>query len=142
MFSIATLIANSVNPSLTVLLLGAPYYTPRRTAPWEFWLRSGLGIGLAVAIAESGKLYQVWPGHPSFPSGHQSFALAAAVSLAARDIRWLWLCVPVALLMSWALVASDFHTPVDVAGAWLISPLCALACHLWRRQSPRDNSRG
>lgn len=133
---IATLIADSVNPSLTLLLLAAPYYTPRRTAPREFWLRSALGIGLAVVLAESGKRYQIWPGHFSFPSGHQSFALAAIVSLAARDLRWLWLGLPVSLLMSWALVRAGFHTPVDVVGAWLIGPPCALLCHLWKRQSP------
>jgi len=96
-----------------------------------------LGIGLAVLLAESGKRFGVWPGHPSFPSGHQSFALAAAVSLTLRDIRWLWLCLPVTLLMSWALVAAGFHTPADIVGAWLISPPRALLCHLSQRSRSR-----
>ena len=130
------IIATALNPTLTLLLAGAPFYTPRPTPAWEFWARSVLSIGLAVVLAESGKRFEVWPGHPSFPSGHESFALAAVVSLTVRDRRWLALGLPLALLMSWALVDAHFHTPVDVAGAWFLAPPCALLCQRVGRRRP------
>ena len=136
MLTPSQIIATATNPTLTLLLVGAPFYTPRRTPPWEFWGRSVLSISLAVAVAESGKRFEVWPGHPSFPSGHESFALAAVVSLACRDRRWLALGLPVALLMSWALVDAHYHAPVDVAGAWLLAPPCALLCQTLGRRRP------
>ena len=136
MLTLPQLIASATNPILTILLVGAPFYTERRTGPGEFWLRSGLGIGLAVALAEIGKRREVWAGHPTFPSGHEAFALAAAVSLAARDRRWLALGLPLTLLMSWALVAAHYHQPVDVLGSWLLAPPCVLLCQGWGRERP------
>ena len=126
-------VASTINPLLILCLLAAPFVPPRTRKPrtqsaWEFWGRSLLGIGLATLLAESGKRFEVWPGHPSFPSGHETFCLAAAACLAARDRRWLCLGLPLAALMAWALVAARFHAPVDVAGALLTGPPAALLC--------------
>ena len=65
----ATVIANSVNPILAILLLGAPYFTPRRTSPWEFWLRSALGIGHWSRRAFGRKRQAIWSlaGPSQFP---------------------------------------------------------------------------
>ncbi len=76
----------------------------------------------------------MWPGHSGFPSGHETFCLAAMTCLAVRDPRWLCLGLPLSALMAWALVAARFHTPVDVAGALLTGPGPALLCQFYRRR--------
>jgi len=79
----------------------------------------------------------VWPGHAGFPSGHETFCLAAMMCLAARDLRWLAVGLPLSLVMAWALVAAHFHTPIDVAGALLSGPGPALLCQLCRTRPRR-----
>lgn len=130
MLPLPKLVADSVNPLSMLLILSAPFVTPRRATRWEYWGRCVLGVGLAVILAESGKRWEVWPGHPSFPSGHETFCLAAVTCLAARDLRWLAVGLPLSLVMAWALVAAGFHTPVEVAGALLSGPGPALLCLL------------
>lgn len=130
----SSLIADAVNPASALLLLAAPFVTPRPVRAWEFWGRCFLSIGLAVALAESGKRWEVWPGHSGFPSGHETFCLAAVTCLAVRDPRWLALGLPLSALMAWALVAAHYHTPVDVAGALLTGPAPALLCQLAGRR--------
>ncbi len=131
------LIADSVNPATAFLMLAAPLVTPRPVRAPEYWVRCFLGIGLAVVLAESGKRWEVWPGHRGFPSGHETFCLAAVTCLAVRDARWLALGLPLSALMAWALVAAQYHTPVDVAGALLTGPAPALLCQLYRARSGR-----
>lgn len=126
------LVANAINPISVLLLLAAPFVPPRQTTALEYWVRCILGVGLAVVLAESGKRWEVWPGHPSFPSGHETFCLAAMTCLAVRDLRWLVLGLPLSLVMAWALVTARFHTPIDVAGALLTGPGPALLCQLYR----------
>ena len=133
------LIANAINPISVLLLLAAPFVTPRRATALEYWVRCILGVGLAVILAESGKRWEVWPGHPTFPSGHETFCLAAMTCLALRDPRWLALGLPLSLVMAWALVAARFHTPVDVAGALLTGPGPALLCQLYRVRVKHGN---
>ena len=122
----AVLIANCVNPILTALLAAAPFVGIRKSSCWEFWGRSALALALAVVLAESGKDFQVWPGHPSFPSGHETFGLCAVTNLALRDLRWLILGLPLLMVLAWALVDAHFHQPLDVVGALLVGPPCAV----------------
>lgn len=135
MLLLPKLIATAINPLSVLLLLAAPFVTPRRTTIGEFWGRSVLGVGLGVGLAESGKRWEVWHGHPSFPSGHETFCLAAVTCLVVRDPRWLGVGLPLACLMAWALIAAGFHTPIEVAGALLTGPGPALLCQ-WSKRRP------
>ena len=126
----ARFFAQYINYLLVTLLLLLPLL--QNKDDWrsrgEFWLRSALGIGLAVILAESGKHFVVLPGNPGFPSGHETFGLAAATSLALRDPTWLPNCLLLTGLLAWALITAHYHQPVDVAGALLIGPPSALLC--------------
>lgn len=98
----------------TVLLLVAP--GGRRIDRWRFRL-AGFGAAvLASLITLAGKMIEVWPGNPLFPSGHTAYVVTIAVFLVLRDRRWLTAVVPLAFLMALALVEADYHVTADVAG--------------------------
>lgn len=135
--SAALILANAINPVLAGSLVGSPWVTPRMDDPtWRYWARAAVGISAAVLLAEAGKRFSVWPGHPTFPSGHETFALATATFLVRRDHRWLVPVVPLLLLLAWALVAAHFHHPVDVAGALLSGIPAAWLCDWWLGPRP------
>ncbi len=136
------LLTNAINTVLLILVAAAPLlpsphlpspHSPRRGA-FDYWLRSLLGIGIGVALAEGGKHFEVWPGRESFPSGHETLALAAGTCLAVRSPRWLALALPLAAVQAWALVAGHFHRPVDIAGALVTGILPPLGCHFFRHR--------
>lgn len=130
MSALAHFVADRANYLFVALLLAAPFRRPR--LPWagavRFWLAAAVGIGLAVLLAEAGKSSVVWPGHPSFPSGHETFGLACATSLLWRGRRWLPVVLPLALALAWALVTAHYHKTPDVFGALLTGPPPALLC--------------
>ena len=134
---LAHLLCDVINPVLAVCVAAAPVKSPR---PWRFWARSAVGIGLAVIAAEAGKRFEVWPGHPTFPSGHETFALAAGTLLIRHDPRWLVPVLLLVLVLAWALVRAYYHAPVDVAGALLTGPPLALLAD--RLLTPRPQSEG
>ncbi len=139
MLFLPKLIATAINPVSALLLLIAPFAPPRPSHVPQYWARCILGVGLAVTLAESGKRWEVWPGHPSFPSGHETFCLAAMTCLAVRDPRWLCVGLPLSGVMAWALIAAGFHTPIEVAGALLTGPGPALLCQLYQVKPRREN---
>lgn len=134
MDSLAHFLAEALNPLFVLLLLGAPFvgHRPRAAEVLPFYLASALGLAVAVLLAEAGKQRVVWPGHPGFPSGHETFALACATSLLCWRRGWLWAVLPLAVAMGWALVVAGYHQPVEVLGALLTGPPSALLCHAWR----------
>ena len=127
-------LTNAINTLLLMLVAAAPLLplkdANKARSAGGFWLRSGLGIGIAVVLAESGKHFMVWPGRPTFPSGHETLALAAGTCLTLRHPRGLLLVLPLAVFQGWSLVAGHFHKPVDVAGAVVTGILPPLGTHL------------
>ena len=132
-------LTNAVNTLLLLLAAAAPLLptkdvtktdTNKAPSAWTYWLRSGLGVSIAVILAESGKHFVIWPGRPTFPSGHETLALAAGTCLVLRHPRGLALVLPLTVFQAWALVAGHFHQPVDVAGALITGIGPPLGCHL------------
>lgn len=139
------LLTTTINALLLFLVAAAPLLPsrnfssphPSRCSAFDYWLRSLLGIGIGVALAEGGKHFQIWPGRDSFPSGHETVALAAGTCLALRSPRWLALVLPLAGLQAWALVAGHFHRPIDIAGALVTGILPPLCCHSFKQKPER-----
>jgi membrane-associated phospholipid phosphatase len=114
-------LASGLNPLLTAALLLVPSARvregSRRTQAYcQEFVRTAMGVAGAVTLAEWGKRQTAWPGHYGFPSGHETFAVAAATCLVLRDRRWVPLAVPVAGIMGWALVRAGYHDWPDVLG--------------------------
>ncbi len=123
----STIFATLINPVFVMLLLLTAFVGRMPIAPTRFWLASGLGIGLSTGLAELGKALPIWHGHPSFPSGHETFGLASGACLICADIRWAWIVIPLTIALGFALVAAQFHDVPDVFGALLTGPLPAWA---------------
>jgi membrane-associated phospholipid phosphatase len=128
--------SDAINPIFIALILEEPLLGDgargeRLRRCLLFWARAALCIAVAVLLTEAGKRYEVWPGHPNFPSGHTTFATAAATSLVLqRGRRWLWLVAPLALLMGLSLAYGRWHTPDEVLAGWAVGTLVPLG--LWR----------
>ena len=92
-------------------------------------------IAVPVVLAEIGKHYVIWAGHPGFPSGHTTFSAAASAAIVAyRGAWWLLLAVPATGAMMVSLVYLKHHDLLEVLGvlvlgaglAWAITRGCAI----------------
>lgn len=100
----------------TAALFLAPRWGNSEIPARRFRLAGVAAAFLAAVVALIGKLLEVWPGNPLFPSGHTAYAVTIAVFLAARDRRWLpWVPLPLGLLFV-ALVLARYHVPMDIVG--------------------------
>lgn len=101
---------------LTALLLMAPLWGASELGRRRFRLW-GLGAAItATGVTLAGKIAEVWPGHPLFPSGHTAWAVTIAIFVVGRDRRWLPWVLPLLALLAVALVLSHYHIPADLAG--------------------------
>lgn len=73
---------------LVFTILLAPRWAGRPDLPRFRLLAFGAAL-LASLVTLIGKLLEVCPGHPLFPSGHTAYALTIAVFLIVFDRRWL-----------------------------------------------------
>lgn len=123
LFNLAWQLSECINPIFIALLLEEPLrHQEGQQEKWPvFWLRSVVSISAAVYLAEEGKRHIVFAGHPTFPSGHMTFATAAAACLVLqRGPRWLLLTAPLAAAIGVSLVIAGWHRPVDIAGGLLL----------------------
>ncbi len=104
----------------TVALLLAPRWQTSEVGGWRFRLWGLAAALVAAGVTLAGKMLEVWPGNPLFPSGHTAWAVVIAVFLVGRDWRWLpWVIPPLALLAV-ALVLARYHIVVDIAGGLIV----------------------
>ncbi|GAB4462391.1 MAG: hypothetical protein OHK0029_29160 [Armatimonadaceae bacterium] len=115
---VTRLLCDYLIPAQVVLLLLfslPPNPAPLReriAAALPFWIRCAVCIAVAVVIARAGKVFEVWNGHPGFPSGHANLAFAVATCMAlARSGKWaLW-----SYLLAFAMLPSlVFHGAHDI----------------------------
>ena len=133
LYVLADHLSDGINPLFVGLIVQEPLVAGQgKSAKSQiasallFYLRSLLAVGIAVTLAELGKKHQIWPGHPYFPSGHTTFAAAAATCIVIqRGWGWAWMVVPLVLLMAGSLVYGRWHTLDEVAAAMLLGPLVA-----------------
>jgi len=70
----------------------------------------------------------------SFPSGHATSTMAAALFFGLLYRRWLWTLIGVSVLVSYSRVYVGVHYPFDLLGGWVYGGLCGLGMiSLYRR---------
>ena len=118
----------------TALLLLAPRWSPNARSP-RFRL-VGLGAALLASLVTLiGKLLEVWPGNPLFPSGHTAYAVTIALFLAAVDRRWMYVVVPLAGLLVAALILANYHVTLDIAGGVAVAVVVFTVVRWARRKA-------
>ena len=138
----AAFCANIINPILALLLLAIPFLTRKGSLAPSFWLASAAGMIVGTFLAERGKAHQIWPGHPGFPSGHETFGIAAGVSLICWDRRWAFMVVPILILLGGALITVKYHDLPDVLGATVTGTVPALFFQAIRRTLRKSSRPG
>lgn len=93
--------------------------------------RSGTAVGplvratvaaaiLSFVLAHVNRWADLWPAHPNFPSGHETFASCMAVALAALDRRSLAFSAVLLAALGYALVRAGWHGRFEVVGGFLL----------------------
>ena len=129
-----TLVADSVNPALTLVLLGAGLSGGE--AGLGFLGRSALALAVVELLAKGLQHHHLLAGR--FPSTHFAYALCISTSILFLRPKWaLWL-LPVLAGYAWLMVQEKFHVWRDIAGATMAVPLTA-PVHMWRRPVARPS---
>lgn len=56
----------------------------------------------------------------SFPSGHATSSMAAAILLGLLYRRWLWVLIAYSVLLSYTRIYIGVHYPSDILAGWII----------------------
>ena len=120
------MLAQYADPIIFILLLVVSLFGTTVRDFFRFWIISAVAIGVATGLAELGKALVIWPGHPTFPSGHEAFGAATAMCIVARKGYWLPIVMILLLALAWGLVTVNFHSIVDVAAGLVLGIFIAL----------------
>lgn len=88
-----------------------------------------LAVVISYVLAHLDRWFYFWPYHPDFPSGHETFASCIGTALVIEDRRFIWLVIPLLVLLGYALVRSGWHVPTDVVGGFLLGIVVMLVCY-------------
>jgi membrane-associated phospholipid phosphatase len=114
-----------------------PQNTTKNTT-LAFLVRLILTSGTAALLAEMGKHYQVWPGHPGFPSGHTALTVAMCWNLYLRhkenNHRWAYLLGGIALAQAARLYLGHAHDLIEIGVGGILGTIFPLLWERLRRQ--------
>jgi membrane-associated phospholipid phosphatase len=142
MVGIWTLLADIINPILAVTGLICAALSIRHGRTFRFWVLNFAAISLAVALAEFGKWLPIWPGHPEFPSGHETLGVGISACLVLYRKQWVWVVVPICVLLGVSLVGAHFHRPIEVIGGVGVGSFPPfLIYRVWNKMNLRHETR-
>ena len=82
-----------------------------------FFLRAMGALIVAVLLAHVNRIFGFWPEHLLFPSGHTTFCLGLAFSIAVLRPWTLTVTLPSVAILGYCLVALHCHSTEDILGA-------------------------
>ena len=89
-------------------------------AKGRFFLRALVPLLIALLLAHMNRIFDLWPAHRYFASGHMTFSLGVALSLGMLRPWTLWVTLPPLIPFGAALVLLRFHDLEDIVGAIVI----------------------
>jgi membrane-associated phospholipid phosphatase len=104
-------------PHIMAVVFLAFLFTTDIPAKGQFFLRALVPLLMALLLAHINRLFDLWPEHLYFPSGHMTFCLGVSLSFGLLRPWTLAVTLPLLLLFGIALVAFRFHSILDVVGA-------------------------
>lgn len=120
-------VADSVVPLLGLIALLAPWFGPSQFAQprTDYYLRIAIAWLATIALrALNHSDWALWPLMGAQYSGHTGVFMVFAVSLAAWNLRWVWLGVVVLLLYGQLMIHQGYHAFGDIlATALAMGPI-------------------
>jgi hypothetical protein len=104
-------------PLTMALAFLACFFSTHLPAKGRFLLRALVALVLAIVLAHLNRVFDFWPAHRLFASGHMTFCLGVTLSLGMLRPWTLAITLPLLVPFGVALVALHFHNVWDVLGA-------------------------
>jgi len=128
--SLLAFLASSVNPVVLLVFIACVIARfPVRSDSIPVLTRCGAALLVTYLFAHINRWMHLWKDHSSFPSGHMTFYIAIATSFFLLNRRSALITAPLALLYGWLIVFLDFHSWLDLWGAFFLSVPLTLLCH-------------
>jgi hypothetical protein len=119
-------------PHVMAVVFLAFLFSTDTPAKGRVFARALAALTIALLLAHTLRIFDLWPAHRYFASGHMTFCLGVAVSLGMLRPWTLAISLPLLIPFGMALVAYHFHSTVDVIGAVGIVLIVYPAVHsLW-----------
>jgi hypothetical protein len=114
-------IADAVNPTLALCLLGFLIVsTRRREVGWRIWLAAVLGIALVYLLRALDRRADLWDKIGADFSTHSAVAAAAIVPMIVVRRRLWPLLLGIFLCYAVLMVVLGFHSLLDIASTLLV----------------------
>ncbi len=118
-------------PALIAVIFAVVFIVTPIPAKLLFLARALAALVISVFLAHFNRIFEVWPAHLLFPSGHTTFCAGMAWSLAMLRPWTLLFTIPLLIAMGTGLVLLHFHSWFDVVGAFPLVLLVYGLIHTW-----------
>jgi hypothetical protein len=103
-----------------------------------FLSRALIALLIATFLAHVNRIFDLWPAHLLFPSGHTTFCLGLSLSLAMLRPWTLLITLPLLVVLVVSMVTLRFHTTFDILGAIpLVLIVYGIIHKYWRLEPER-----
>lgn len=108
-----------------LVIVGFALHAPRRAV--AILTVSGCAIIISYVLAHVNRWFGLWPAHPYFPSGHETFASCCWTVLTLLDRRSAIPAIVALALLAYSLVIAGWHGRLDVVGGFVLGLVVSAA---------------
>lgn len=112
----ALLFVNNYPYAIALAFLGC-LYTVDVPEKGSFFARAMVALVIAVFLAHVNRIFDLWPSHRMFPSGHTTLCFGLSLSLGMLRPWTLAITLPLVVVLGVSMVSLHFHTTSDILGA-------------------------
>ena len=121
--------------AIALVFLGC-LYTLDIPKKGSFVSRAMVALIIATFLAHVNRIFDLWPAHLLFPSGHTTFCFGVAVSLGMLRPWTLAFTLPLLVVLGVSMVKLHYHTTFDILGAIPLVLVVYGIIHAYWRVSP------